>query len=709
MSEHYNTKIAAELNIKDAQVKATIVLIDEGSTVPFISRYRKEVTGSLDEVQITNIRDRIIQLRELDKRRETVLHTIKEQGKLTEALKKKILAAETMTVLEDIYLPYKPKRRTKATVAKEKGLEPLAKMIFEQKGIDVEKEADAFVDKKKKVETVDEAIAGARDIIAEWINEDQKAREKLRSLFHEKGMVRSKVVKKKEEDGVKYKDYYDLEELARTAPSHRILAVRRGEKEGFLLSRVLPPDEEATEILLNMFVTGKGEDSKHVELATLDCYKRLLSLSLETEYRVELKKEADKKAIDVFAKNLRQLLMASPMGQKNVLAIDPGLRTGCKIVCLDKQGKLLENDAMYLVGSDVQAEKAADLLKSLCKKYSIEVIAIGNGTASRETDRFVRNIGLSKDIVIVMVSESGASVYSASETAREEFPDYDVTVRGAVSIGRRLMDPLAELVKIDAKSIGVGQYQHDVDQKLLKTSLDDVVISCVNHVGVEVNTASKQLLTYVSGLGPTRAQAIIEHRNKNGKFLSREDIISVSGLGPKAIEQSIGFLRIFDSKNPLDASAVHLETYPIVNRMAKDVECSLGDLINNGDMIKKIDLSSYVSDNIGLPTLKDIKAELAKPGRDPREPFQIFSFKEGVETLDDLTEGMKLAGVITNITAFGAFVDVGVHQDGLVHISQLSDRYVKDPNEVVKVHQKVEVTVLEIDKQRGRIALSMKG
>ena len=708
MSRNYDSKIAEELTLHCEQVTDTIRLLDDGATVPFISRYRKEVTGNLDEVQITNIRDRVGQLRELDKRRATVLHSIKEQGKLTDKLQEKILAAETMAVLEDIYLPYRPKRRTKATVAKEKGLEPLAKMIFEQTGIDPEAEAVQFVNAEKKVESTEQALAGARDIIAEWVNENAKVRAQLRQLFNEKAIITSKVIRGREEEGNKFKDYFQWEELARNAPSHRILAVRRGEKEKFLMLRILPPEELAIAILEEFFVKSRNADSRQVQTAVHDSYKRLLSLSLETEIRLELKKKADKDAIAIFDSNLRELLMAPPLGQVSVMAIDPGIRTGCKVVCLDSQGKLLINDTIYLSQSEGAREEAVATIKRLCEKYATKVIAIGNGTAGRETELFIRNIGLPKEIQTMVVNESGASIYSASDVAREEFPDYDVTVRGAVSIGRRLMDPLAELVKIDPKSIGVGQYQHDVDQNLLKKDLDDVVISCVNQVGVEVNTASKQLLTYVSGLGPARAQAIIDFRQSTGAFVSREQIREVPGLGAKAFEQAAGFLRVFDGENLLDASAVHPESYPIVRKMAKDLGCSVEDIILKEQLRKKIDLKKYVTEMIGLPTLTDIANELAKPGRDPRPAFELFSFKDGIETVDDLSVGLTLPGVITNVTAFGAFVDVGVHQDGLIHISQLSDRYIKDPHEVVKVHQKVMVRVLEVDLKRQRIALSMR-
>ncbi|MBF0477990.1 MAG: RNA-binding transcriptional accessory protein [Candidatus Omnitrophica bacterium] len=704
----YNKKIAQELKILPLQVEAVITLLDGGSTVPFISRYRKEVTGNLDETVITAIRDRVEVLRELDKRRLAVLESIEKQGKLTDELKAKIIAAETMTVLEDLYLPYKPKRRTKATIAKEKGLEPLAQIIFDQTGVDPKKEAQKYINAEKEVNSIEEALDGARHIMAEWINENEEARKQLRKLYQDTGTLTSKVIKGKEAEGINYKDYFDMQELAKTSPSHRILAIRRGESEKFLTSRITVDEQEALKILQKLFVKGKGEDAYQVMMSAEDSFTRLLSLSMESEYRMELKKRADLQAIEIFNSNLRQLLMASPMGQKRVMGIDPGLRTGCKIVCMDEQGKLLVNDVVYLVKSEHELEQAAITVVTLCKKYKIEVIAIGNGTASRETEAFVKRLPFPTSIPIVIVSESGASIYSASEVAREEFPDYDLTVRGAVSIGRRLMDPLAELVKIDPKSIGVGQYQHDVDQKLLRQNLDDVVISSVNQVGVELNTASKQLLTYVSGLGPSRAQAIIDQRNKTGRFNSRLELSKVPGLTAKAFEQAVGFLRIHDAENPLDSSSVHPEAYPIVEKMAKDLNCTVKDLVANADLRKKIDLQKYVTDTIGMPTLIDIKAELEKPGRDPREPFELFSFKDGVETIDDLKQDMELPGVITNITAFGAFVDIGVHHDGLVHISEMADRYVKDPHQVVHVHQKVTVRVVSIDMDRKRIALSMK-
>jgi len=708
MNLDYSQKIAEELRLRAESVEATIDLLDDGSSIPFIARYRKEATGTLDEVEITNIRDRLHQMRELDKRRAVVLESIQKQGKLTDQLKSDVLDAQTMAILEDLYLPYKPKKRTRAMIAKEKGLEALATMIMEQKGIDCEKEAIAFVSAEKKVESTAEALAGVRDIIAEWINENKEARAELRQLFSDQAIIRSKVIKGKEINGEKFRDYFEWEELAKSAPSHRILAVRRGEKEAVLMLRILPPEDPAIDILEKMFIKGQGDDSSQVGTALRDSYKRLLSLSLESELRLELKKSADGDAIEIFKSNLRQLLMSPPMGQKSVMAIDPGLRTGCKVVCLNQQGKLLGNDTIFISASVGQRQESVQIIKELIKKYETEVIAIGNGTASRETEEFLREIGLAKEIHIVMVSESGASIYSASDVAREEFPDHDITVRGAVSIGRRLMDPLAELVKIDAKSIGVGQYQHDVDQGLLKRSLDDIVSSCVNQVGVEINTASKQLLTYVSGLGPTRAKAIIDFRNDHGRFHSREDLRSVNNLGPKAFEQAAGFLRINDGDNPLDASAVHPESYVIVNKMAEDIQCDVRSLVTNVKLHKRIQLDQYVTDAIGLPTLTDIISELSKPGRDPREPFQIFAYKEGVKNIQDLKPGMKLPGVITNITAFGAFVDIGVHHDGLIHISQLSDQYVKTPHDFVKVHQSLQVTVIEIDLERRRIALSAK-
>jgi protein Tex len=701
-------KITGELGLTEKQVSATAALLEEGATVPFIARYRKEATGTLDEVEITAIRDRLLQLAELDKRRVAILKSLEERGQLTEQLKDDILAAESMTSLEDIYLPYRPKRRTKATIAREKGLEPLAVRIFSQEEMDPTVEAVGFVDQEKGVASPEEALAGARDIIAEWLNEDQEARAKIRGFFFDKGVFRTKVISGKEEEGIKYRDYYDWEESVAKAPSHRILAMRRGEKEGFLIFRIAPPEDEAMEILDRLFVRGEGAASEQVKTAVRDCYKRLLSESMETEVRLATKKAADVEAIRVFAENLRQLLLAPPLGQKNVLALDPGFRTGCKLVCLDRQGKLLLNDTIYPHQSEKLSAEARAKVIQLCEKFGIEAVAIGNGTAGRETETFIRAIGLPAGIRIVMVNESGASIYSASEAAREEFPEHDITVRGAVSIGRRLTDPLAELVKIDPKSIGVGQYQHDVDQAALKQGLDDVVISCVNAVGVEVNTASRQLLMYVSGLGPQLAKNIVAYRDEFGPFQSRKELMKVPKLGPKAFEQSAGFLRIRDGRNVLDGSAVHPESYHIVDAMAEDIGCSVLELMQSSDLRSRVDLSKYVTENVGMPTLQDIMKELAKPGRDPREGFEAFSFQEGVEKLEDVKPGMRLPGIVTNLTAFGAFVDIGVHQDGLVHISQLADRFVKTPAEVVKVQQKVMVTVLEVDTKRKRIALSLK-
>jgi uncharacterized protein len=708
MNDGHIAKIAQELTLTSKQVKATASLLGEGGTIPFIARYRKEATGSLDEVAITQIRDRLNQLGELDERREAILKSLEERGQLTDELKGKIQGAESMAVLEDIYLPYRPKRRTRATIAREKGLEPLAMRIFSQGDMDLAVEAAVFVDPEKSVNSVEEALAGARDIIAEWVNEDQTARAKMRDLFTSRGVFNSRVIPEKQPEGMKYRDYFEWEEPVATAPSHRILAMRRGENEGFLILRVHPPEEEALAILEALFVKGDSPPSQQVKMAIEDSYKRLLSPSMETEIRAVTKERADEEAIRIFAENLRQLLLASPLGQKNVLAIDPGFRTGCKIVCLDRQGKFVHTDTLYLHQSERATSEAAAKIQEFCQRFQVEAVAIGNGTAGRETEAFIRGLNLPREIQVVMVNESGASVYSASEVAREEFPDQDVTVRGAVSIGRRLMDPLAELVKIDPKSIGVGQYQHDVDQGGLKSSLDDVVISCVNAVGVEVNTASKQLLTYVSGLGPQLAKGMLGYRNEHGPFHSREELKQVPRLGPKAFEQSAGFLRIRGGENPLDSSAVHPESYPVVESMARDLGCSVKDLMRDAELRKKIDLTRYMNGTVGLPTLNDILAELAKPGRDPREQFDNIQFAEGVKEISDVKPGMRLPGVVTNITAFGVFVDIGVHQDGLIHISELSNRFVKNPGDVVKVHQKVMVTVLGVDLQRRRISLSMK-
>jgi len=701
--------IASGLSIKTCQVEATAELLDSGATIPFIARYRKEATGSLDEVAVTGVRDRLSQLRELDARRESIIKSLEERQLLTDELREKIMQAETMTILEDIYLPYRPKRRTRATIAREKGLEPLAELIFAQDpDVDPAVEAKAYIDEEKGVESVEDALSGAGDIIAEWINEDQAARANIRELFFNEGCFHSQVINDQETEGSKFKDYFDWREPVAAAPSHRILAMRRGTNEGFLKLEVTVPEEHALHILELLFIKGQSKSSSLVKEALIDGYKRLLSPSMETEILAATKLRADKEAIKVFAENLRQLLLAPALGQKNVLAIDPGFRTGCKVVCLDRQGGLKHSDVIYPHQSEKQAASDAIKVKSLCEKYNIEAIAIGNGTAGRETETFIRNINLSKDIPVVMVNESGASIYSASKVAREEFPDEDVTVRGAVSIGRRLMDPLAELVKIDPKSIGVGQYQHDVDQSMLKQSLDDVVISCVNSVGVEINTASKQLLTYVSGLGPQLAQNIIKYRDENGPFESRQKLKKVARLGAKAFEQAAGFLRIRNAVNPLDSSAVHPESYHIVDAMAKDVGCSFAELMKDKSKRMEIRLQNYATDTVGMPTLKDIMQELDKPGRDPRKQFEIFSFAEDINKIEDVKIGQKYPGIVTNVTAFGAFVDIGVHQDGLVHISQLADCFVKNPADIVKVHQKVTVTVLDVDLDRKRISLSLK-
>ncbi len=705
---NYAQKIATELSISTEQVDNTISLLKDGATVPFISRYRKEVTGSLDEVQITSIRDRVSQLEELDKRRETILNSIKEQEKLTDELAKQIMEAETMSELEDLYLPYRPKRKTRATMAIAKGLEPLAKMLMSQKNDDVDNMAARFVNKAKEVDTVEDALAGARDIIAEWISENKYAREKIRRLFTRKAKITSKVAKGKEEEGNKYQNYFEWEEPILKSPSHRILAMFRGEKEGYLKIKVAPPEDDALEILENQFVRSDGESGDHVYDAMCDSYKRLLQPSMETEIRAIAKEKADTYAIRVFAENLRQLLMSSPLGQKRILAIDPGFSSGCKVVCLDQQGKLLHNENIYPHPPQSEVKKAINKILQLVNAYKIEAIAIGNGTAGRETENMFRRIRFDKDVTVVMVNESGASVYSASAVAREEFPDYDVTVRGSVSIGRRLMDPLAELVKIDPKSIGVGQYQHDINQTALGKSLDDTVASCVNAVGVEVNTSSKQLLSYVSGVGPALAKSIVDYRDKKGAFQAREDLKNVPRFGDKAFEQAAGFLRIRNSVNPLDKSAVHPESYFVVKKMAKKMDCEITDLMTSEEIRKKINLNEFVTDKIGLPTLTDIMNELAKPGRDPREKFGFFEFAKGIHSIDDLEKGMELPGIITNITAFGAFVDIGIKENGLIHVSNMANEFVSDPNKYVKLNQKVNVSIVEIDKVRKRIQLSLK-
>lgn len=701
-------RISDLLNINIKYVDNTLELLDSGCTIPFISRYRKERTGGLDEVQITQIYELNERMKETAKRKETIIKTISEQGKLTPELEKRINECWEPEVLEDIYMPYKPKRRTRAQVARENGLEPLATIIMLQRDNAPETTARKFINENVKSE--EDAIKGALDIIAENVSEDERSRSQLRIAFRRGAIITSKVIKSKADtdEAAKYSDYFDFSEPLKRCSSHRLLAMRRGEKDGILRVSISADDEECVEKLKRLFVRGYGRCSTLVGEAVADSFKRLLKPSIETEFATLSKENADGDAIAVFAENLRQLLLAAPLGQKRVMGIDPGFRTGCKVVCLDEQGNLLHHEAIFPHPPRNEQIEASTQIKEMVKKYGVEAIAIGNGTASRETDRFVKTLGLADSIQVFTVSEDGASVYSASKTAREEFPDKDVTVRGAVSIGRRLMDPLAELVKIDPKSIGVGQYQHDVDQAKLKKSLDLTVESCVNSVGVNLNTASKHLLTYVSGLGPTLAQNIIDYRTANGAFSSRSQLLKVPRLGPSAFEQSAGFLRIPDAKNPLDNTAVHPESYKIVEKMAKDCGCSVAELIKDKDKRKSIRLDRYVSEKIGMPTLTDIMAELEKPGRDPREQLEEFEFDPNVSTPDDLVEGMVLPGIVTNITNFGAFVDIGVHQDGLVHISQLADRYVSDPTQVVKLHQHVMVKVIEVDRRRNRISLSMK-
>ncbi|MCK9228452.1 MAG: Tex family protein [Syntrophorhabdaceae bacterium] len=709
MNIHHINKIAVELSIAPDRVKATAALLSEGATVPFIARYRKEVTGSLDEVAITAVRDRLEQLDELDKRRDSILSSLDERGLLTDELKDQLEKAKTLTVLEDLYLPFRPKRRTRATIAKEKGLELLARCLFEVlPGFDPMQKVLEFVDSEKGVRSAEDALAGARDIIAEWVSEDADARAALREMLLTRGKITSRVVTGKEEEGTKFNDYYAWEEPVKAAPSHRILALRRGEREGFLILHITGCDDEALRWLKTHFIKKDTPAPGQVELAVTDSYDRLLLPSLETDVRLALKTRADEEAIKVFADNLRQLLLASPLGEKSVMAIDPGFRTGCKVACLDRQGKLLRFETIYPHSSEKQSAEAGRTIIELCEACAVDAIAVGNGTAGRETEAFLKGLQLPDRIPVVSVNESGASIYSASDVAREEFPDHDVTARGAVSIGRRLMDPLAELVKIDPKSIGVGQYQHDVNQVALKKGLDDVVMSCVNGVGVELNTASPQLLSYVSGLGASLAKNIVSYRIENGPFKTRQDLKKVPRLGPRAFEQAAGFLRIRGSSEPLDASAVHPERYSLVEAMAKDAGCTVKDLMADEALRKKIDLSHYVSGTVGMPTLTDIMNELARPGRDPREQFQTFVFTEGIEKIEDLKRGMKLCGIVTNVTAFGAFIDIGVHQDGLVHISQLANKFVKNPADVVKVHQHVTVTVLSVDLARKRIGLSMK-
>lgn len=701
-------KIAKELGLHKRQVENTVYLLENKATIPFIARYRKELTGSLDEIEIGKIRDRNCQLIELDKRRDSILESVKEQEKLTPELEKSILAAETMAELEDLYLPYKPKRKTRATVARAKGLEPLATIILAQDNTDLEVAANQFIDEKKGVHNTEEAIAGACDIIAEWINENQQVRSRIRILFEKESVISSRVIKGKEIEGRNYETYYEVNEPLIKSPSHRILAMLRGEAEGFLKISIEPSIEKAIEIIERQLIKARNHAAELIKLTIADSYKRLLQPSMETEMRQLAKERADAEAIRVFAENLRQLLLAPPLGQKTVLAIDPGFRSGCKVVILDKNGKLLHNETIYPHPPQNEFKQAVNKIESLVDAYRVEAIAIGNGTAGRETENFIRRIKFKKDLQAVVVNESGASVYSASSIAREEFPDYDVTVRGSVSIGRRLMDPLAELVKIDPKSIGVGQYQHDVNQGALQKSLEDVVISCVNSVGVDLNTASKELLTFVSGVGPVLAKNIVEFRNKNGSFSSRIGLKKVTRFGEKAFEQAAGFLRIANAENPLDGSAVHPESYEIVNNMARKLNCTIHDLIKDENLRKKIDLQDFITEKAGLPTLTDIIQELAKPGRDPRKKFDFFEFDKNVHDIKDLLPGMELPGIVTNITAFGAFVDIGVHQDGLVHISQMANRFISNPNEVVKLNQKVRVKVVNVDADRKRIQLSMK-
>lgn len=700
--------IASALNIRESQIAKTVELLESGATIPFISRYRKEVTGGLDEVQIAAIKEQNDKLNELVKRKETILKSIDEQEKLTPELKTRIENCWASAELEDIYLPYKPKRQTRAEIARKKGLEPLANMIMLQQKIDVQSKAMAYV--KGDVKDAKEAIAGACDIIAEQINEDEYARNTIRNLFQREAVISSKLVKGKEEEGDKYRDYFDFSEKLSKVASHRILAIRRGESEGFLRVSIAPDEDTALERLDKRFIKGDNDNeaTNYVADAIEDSYKRLLRPSIETEFSTISKEKADNDSIHVFTENLRQLLLAAPLGEKRVLGIDPGYRTGCKVVCLDAEGNLIHNETIYPHPPQNEASKAGNKVVKLVTTYNIDAIAIGNGTASRETERFITNLRYEKQVQVFVVSENGASIYSASKIAREEFPDYDVTVRGAVSIGRRLMDPLAELVKIDPKSIGVGQYQHDVDQTKLKSSLDQTVESCVNLVGVNVNTASKHLLTYVSGLGPVLAQNIVDYRAANGAFQSRRQLMKVPRMGEKAFEQSAGFLRISGADNPLDNSAVHPESYHVVEKMAKDLKCTVKELIENKDLKKSLSLDKYISDKVGLPTLNDIMAELDKPGRDPREGIKVFEFDPNIRTIDDLREGMRLPGIVTNVTNFGCFVDVGIKENGLVHISELADRFVSDPSQVVSLHQYVEVKVLSVDVARKRVQLSMK-
>ena len=699
-------KIADSLKLDSNNIRNVIRLFDEGATIPFISRYRKEMTGSMDEVQITEVRDMFQKLLDIDSRRETILKTIDEQGKLTPELRQKIEMAESLTELEDLYLPYKPKKKTKASIAREKDLEPLAIILMKQDELNIMDRAAEFIN--DQVPDEEAALQGARDIIAEWISENKKARNTVRHFFERGAIISSKISKGKEEEGINYKDYFDFSEPLARCPSHRILAMRRGEEEGFLKLEINPEEEKLLEALDEIFIKEYYDVSEQVRMAVRDSYKRLLHPSIENEFRALSKEKADDEAIRVFATNLRQLLMASPLGSKRILAIDPGYRTGCKVVCIDANGNLLHNETIYPHQPQNETKIAAHKVTTLVQMYKIEAIAIGNGTAGRETEHFIKKLRFDRDLQVFVVNEAGASVYSASKVARDEFPQFDVTVRGAVSIGRRLMDPLAELVKIDPKSIGVGQYQHDVDQGKLKKKLDEVVESCVNAVGVDLNTASMHLLTYVSGLGPQLAKNIVDYRTEKDEIHSREELKDIPRLGQKAFEQSAGFLRIRNAKNPLDNTAVHPESYPVVEKMAKDMGVTLENLVADKELQEKINIHSYITSKVGLPTLNDIKNELAKPGRDPRSKAKVFEFAEGLFKIEDVKPGMVVPGIVTNITNFGAFVDIGVKQDGLVHISQLANRFVSDPNEVVQLNQHVQVKVLEVDVSRKRIQLSMK-
>ncbi len=705
VSQDHVRIIGKELSLKETYVAAVAKLIEEGATVPFIARYRKEATGAMDEVAVASVRDRMTELAELDKRREAILGSLAERNLLTDELKTSIEGAQDKARLEDIYLPHRPKRRTRAAMARERGLEPLSKKLFAQRGVEPDVAARAYVNPEKDVPDCAAALAGARDIIAEHVSENSRTRAAMRTLFMRRGLFCAKVAKGKEEEGATYRDWFDWSEPLRSIAGHRALAMFRGEREGMLVLSLRPPEDEALDVLQRGIVCGHGADSREVATAIKDGYRRLLAPSMENELRAEVRKRADHEAIQVFAANLRELLLAAPLGQKGVLALDPGFRTGAKLTVLDGQGALLHHETIFPTGSDKQQKQAAQTLRDLCREYAVQVVAVGNGTAGRETEAFVR--GLDLGIPAVLVNEAGASVYSASDVARQEFPDLDLTVRGSVSIGRRLMDPLAELVKVDPKAIGVGQYQHDVDAAALKAALDDVVASCVNAVGVDLNTASAELLAHVSGLGPVLARNIVAHRDANGPFASRRQLLDVKRLGPKAFEQAAGFLRV-RGKNPLDASAVHPERYALVKNMARDAGCSVDELMQREELRRSIELDKYAGNGVGMPTLKDIMKELEKPGRDPRAEFSPFSFAEGVNDIKDLREGMRLPGIVTNVTKFGAFVDVGVHRDGLVHISQLADRFVRDPSEVVAARREVMVTVIGIDEARGRINLSMK-